>query len=202
MLNHILLENGGLENFRIITNISALIQPLSTGAVLYLILKNKKNEIPRLTDAFKFGIDNWGKLIIVNIVSNLIIGFSFLLLIIPGIYFISKFAFIDAIVVSNDSKDEKPRHLSGELTDGIKGKIVGVGTFFLIIPFTLSIIVAFLNPINMDTIYGLLLTSVIDCFSDILSTLVPISMFILYSENKVIIENEAVVPTGQTFIST
>ncbi|MBP9022758.1 MAG: hypothetical protein KBH06_06115 [Spirochaetes bacterium] len=125
------------------------------------------------------GLKKWIPLIFANFIAGIIIGFSSLLFIVPGIYFVVKYSFIDSIVVTNESIGDKPRKISYQLSKTHGWKIFGTGLLFLTV-YGIIFIVVLCIPVPFQDFTKILVESLRDCITDIFYSLITIAMFLLY----------------------
>jgi len=103
LLENIFIESSAFQNYKNISYICAFFRPISAASIIFLVYKSKLNEIVTYKDAMIVGLKKWIPLIFANFIAGIIIGFSSLLFIVPGVFFVVKYSFIDSIVVTNES---------------------------------------------------------------------------------------------------
>ncbi len=179
LMEHVFVSNSTFENMRNISYLTALFRPISAAAIIYLVYKSKQNETVNFKQAMLVGIQKWIPLIIANFLAGIIVGLTFIFFFIPGVYFVVKYSFIDSIVVVNESTDEKPRKISYELTKTHGWRILGIGLLFLVI-YLIILTAVLCIPVPFQGIEKIIFESLRDCITDIVYSLITISMFLLY----------------------
>jgi len=99
--------------------------PVSYGCY-WIFLKAVRGEPFKVTDMF-FAFQQIGQVIIANILMGLIIGAGFILLIVPGIIFACKLAFVPFLVMDKKMEAVAAIRKSWEMTKGFTGTIFLMG---------------------------------------------------------------------------
>jgi hypothetical protein len=101
----------------------------------WVFLKASRNEAFELKDIFNvFGPHYW-EIVLASLLVSVIIGFGIVLLIVPGIIFACRLAFVPYLVVDKNFKAVDAISKSWEMTKGFAGKIfvMGIVSFFIAI---------------------------------------------------------------------
>jgi|GEM_PF-1394688 len=179
LLENIFIESSAFQNYKNISYICAFFRPISAASIIFLVYKSKLNEIVTYKDAMIVGLKKWIPLIFANFIAGIIIGFSSLLFIVPGVFFVVKYSFIDSIVVTNESIEDNPRKISYHLSKTHGWKIFGTGLLFLTV-YGIIYIAVLCIPVPFQDFTKILIESLRDCIADIFYSLITISMFLLY----------------------
>lgn len=172
-----------LEVIKFINNISQFLYPLVVGATTFLTHKIKTEEECSAINALKAGGKHYWKILKANIIAGLKIFLGFLALIIPGLYFATKYALINPIVICEEEKSILPRNQSQAMTSGIKWPIFWCGFIFFMIPMTISTSYYIFSE-NSSLSHVLTYNTIIDSFTDLLFLLPSIAMYLFYHEVK------------------
>jgi hypothetical protein len=113
--------------------------PLQYG-VSYVYLKAARDEKPEVKDLTKV-LDNYWHIVLANVICGIIVSVGFLLLIIPGIYFLCKLAFVRYLVVEEKMSALDAIDASWKMTDGHADTIFLMG--LLAIPIFIAGLVLF-----------------------------------------------------------
>lgn len=128
-------ESFGYAFFTLFNIAYALIimTPVNYGAA-WLCLKATRGEPFRVTDVF-FAFQQFGNVVLSAILMGAIIGIGLVLLVIPGIIFACKLAFVPYLVMDEKLEAVEAVRRSWSMTRGFTGNIflMGVAAFFIII---------------------------------------------------------------------
>lgn len=103
----------------ILSMIWAMVSLVGTGAVIDLALQHVAGEESvRIGRAIGVGARAWVGLFFVALVSSLVIGVGFLLLVVPGIFFALSYALIFPLIVDGDAKSTDAMGLSRQRMKG------------------------------------------------------------------------------------
>ena len=166
---------------RINNLIQAVFGPISAGALIYAIAKRLRGEEVSYGEAMGVGFSNWGRLFVANLIAGILIMLGFLLLVVPGIMLIVRYALIEPAVVLEGAW--APRERSVELTAGRRWSILGAGLLF----FTGSGAAGFVLGVVQELVAWLDSTGVVvatDCLIDIGESLITIVMVLFYLEAR------------------
>jgi len=105
--------------------------PIEYGAAFTFLLaaRNENFEVKRMFEVFK----NWGNAIFANILQAVIIGMGVVFLIVPGIIFGCKLAFVPYLIVDRRMDAVAAIKESWRLTRGHAWKIFGIGCLALVV---------------------------------------------------------------------
>jgi hypothetical protein len=123
------------ENFRaqlqLTSIVGAVLDPLVTGAVIYVVYASKMGYGFRYRAAFAAGVACWGRVFTTRLVTGLLIVCGTLLLVVPGVVLALRWALIDAAVVLEGLEGGEARRRSTELSEGRRLRILwtGLGTW-------------------------------------------------------------------------
>jgi hypothetical protein len=85
-----------LDNIKFINNIAQILYPLVVGAVTYVAYCNKSNISVNGWEALSKGFHYYWPIVKANIISGFKIVLGLILLIVPGLYFITKYSLYTA----------------------------------------------------------------------------------------------------------
>ena len=107
--------------------------PIEYG-VAYTALKAARGERPEVKDIFEV-FQNYGNAILANILTAIIIGFGIILLIIPGIFFACKLAFVPYLIVDKKMEAVEAVKESWRKTEGhaLTVFLIGFLAIFIVI---------------------------------------------------------------------
>jgi uncharacterized membrane protein len=123
-----------------------VLAPMTWG-VYYAYLKAVRGEKVEIKDMFVF-TRNYGSVLLAYLLTNFIIGIGMVMLIIPGIIFACKLAFVPYLVIDKNMNAMDALKKSWSMTDGYAMNIflIGVMAFFIgivgLIAFFVGIIIA------------------------------------------------------------
>ena len=105
--------------------------PIEYGAAFAFLLgaRNEKLEVKRMFEVFK----NWGNAVLANILQVVIIGMGFVFLIVPGIIFACKLAFVPYLIVDRRMDAVAAIKKSWSMTKGHAWKVFGIGCLALFV---------------------------------------------------------------------
>jgi uncharacterized membrane protein len=129
---------GGWNLFTTAYNI-LVITPLGYG-ISYAYLKSARGETPEINHIFE-GFRNWGNAILAGILTGLIIFAGFILLVIPGIIFACKLAFVPYLLTERKVDATSAIKESWRMTNGHAGTIFLIG--LLGIPIAIAGLICF-----------------------------------------------------------
>ena len=116
--------------------------PVISYGADYMFLRAMRNQEFDIREMFK-GFNNYLNIILANLLVTAIVGFGFMLLIVPGIIFVCRLVFVPYLVMDRDLDPVKAVEKSWEMTRGHGWKIffMGILAFFIIIAGLLCLIV-------------------------------------------------------------
>ena len=102
--NYILKEDSGFfEQFPIMF-IGLLVSPIYTAGVIFYILSVVAGDAIDTKSAWRLGVKYWMPLFILNVFVGVVVTLGFLLLIIPGIICVARYAFAEFELLLNNSR--------------------------------------------------------------------------------------------------
>ncbi len=172
-----------LPNLQISMLLTGAIAPLYVGAFLFAFFRFYQKETVQFHQAFRTGLNTWWRLFAARFFAGIHILLGLCCFVLPGIYLLLRYAFIDAVVVLEGAGPGQALKRSAELTRGIRGRIFAVAVIFLIGIF--FIVISFFSLLNFfemgETLVGnILLDGLLDiCFAILTGVLV-----LLYQETQ------------------
>ncbi len=100
-----------------------LLDPLVTGALFYLFAETMAGRRCGYGQAMAWGLSRWGLLFATRLVVQLLTSLGLLLLILPGIYLMARWALAECAVVFEGATPSEARQRSTELTEGRRMEI-------------------------------------------------------------------------------
>jgi hypothetical protein len=169
-----------VRSFRVGALIEAVFGLIYCGALVYALAQLKCGRRPSYFEAISVGRRNWGRLFSARFFTGLLIVFGLMLLVVPGIVLMVRYAFIDAVVVLERAGGDKARHRSVELTRGFRWQIFVAGLLFFgtFVPLSFAIRVPYeqffpaLNTMATDV--------AVDCVLDMAYAILQIVIFLYY----------------------
>jgi hypothetical protein len=157
---------------------------ISFGALIYATSRLQQGHSPRYRESLYIGIDRWSALFKTRLVASLLTLLGFLLLVIPGIVLLVRFALIEPILVmEGDAGVRKTLSRSNRLTQGFRWNILGTGT--LLIGWTLLAYYLASLPLRflpgLDNVWG---ATLCDCVGEVLALPLWPGMYLLYEEAR------------------
>lgn len=120
--NYLAIEVWGADSIQLPlifgTLVVLLLDPLSTGALLFLFHETLEGRPCSYGRALSFGFSRWGLLIAARVVVQVLVGLGTLALILPGIYLLARWALVECAVVFEGAVPSEARRRSAELTAG------------------------------------------------------------------------------------
>ena len=138
------------EGNSIITFIISMINAILTACYMKYVLnfiRKGKFDTNEIINTLK---EKWLDLLIANILTSIIVGIGFALLIIPGIIASLALAMINYFIIDQNAKGSDSIKLSNEAMKGHKGELFAfrlsfIG-WFILVPFTLGLLLIWLIP--------------------------------------------------------
>lgn len=144
-LSEMYTEGNSVITF-IISMISAILTACYMKYVLNFIRKGKFDT----NDIINTLKEKWLDLLIANILTSLIVGIGFALLIIPGIIASLALAMINYFIIDQNAKGSDSMKLSNEAMKGHKGELfvfrLSFIGWFILVPFTFGLLLIWLIP--------------------------------------------------------
>ena len=174
-------EDDLAKTIRVTLWIERIFGPIYIGAMIYALAQLKQGQRPTYSEAMTVGFRNWGRLFVARFVAGLLIGFGIIALIVPGIVLAVRYALLDPAVILEDANVSESRKRSTQLTEGIRWQIFFAALLFHVAFGVIVIVVA--TPLaflpELDTMAA---NVALDCFFDILYSVIQIVMFLYYWE--------------------
>jgi hypothetical protein len=165
---------------KIIHVIGEFLYFLQVPALIFAISLLSSGEKVTISQAYKFGLYKWHKIIINRFKAGILVLLGLLAFIIPGIILAVRYAFIDIVVTLENTKIS-PLKVSREVGRGYWWKIfmsVVVTTLLIIL---IMCIISFLLLINFNTWW---MVTIIDCITDVIAQIIVVVLFFLYFDLK------------------
>jgi uncharacterized membrane protein len=167
------------SEIRIANFISAILDPIYIGAVIYCVWQIKRGGAFNYNNAMSVGFQNWGKLFTVNLVAGIFIVLGIIAFIIPGIILSLRYCLATSIVIAEGyGNSSVVLKRSADLTKGKRWEIFFVTCMLVILFFVFAIIVAIPFTFSENIVSNVISTSIIDLIIPIF----PISLFLYYWE--------------------
>jgi hypothetical protein len=168
------------RSFRVASLIEGVFGPIYCGALVYVLAQLKDGRRPSYFEAISVGLRNWGRLFSARFFAGLWIMLGLILLVVPGIVLMVRYAFIDAVVVLGGAGGDSARRRSAELTRGFQWQIFFSGLLFFVtfVPLGFAIRVPYeqffpaLNTMATDV--------AADCVLDMAYAIFQIVIFLYY----------------------
>jgi hypothetical protein len=125
-----------------------VLQPIGTAAILHIISQDFIDRRVSIGSAISFAMRRFGILLGTAILAGLVIGVGFILCVIPGILFSIWYVFYAQVVVVEGLGGMNALNRSKTLTEGFRGRVLGV--LFLI--FIITAIVSFSVSMLLETV--------------------------------------------------
>ena len=137
----------GEDNFRLSFKLNQFLDNffgiIATTAVISVVLKRMRGQFSGYFDSFEDGFLYWGKMWWMRFVQRLLLLCLFILLILPGIYFMVRWSLAEVVVVSEGITGLKALRRSRELTMGRFWPVFWLGVFpflFFLLPVAIYIL--------------------------------------------------------------
>ena len=169
-----------MRSYRVTALIETVFGPIYCGALVYALAQLKDGRRPSYFEAISVGLRTWGRLFSARFFAGLWIVFGLILLVVPGIVLMVRYAFIDAVVVLEGVGGDRARRRSAELTRGFRWQIFLAGLLFFVmfVPLSFAIRVPYeqffpaLNTMATDV--------AADCVLDVAYAILQIVIFLYY----------------------
>ena len=170
-----------LRQFRITMMFENIFGPIYIGAMVYALSRIKQGQPPTYSEAILVGLRNWGRLFIAHLIAGLLILLGLIVLVVPGIVLLVRYALLDPAVILEGAAPGEARRRSAELTSGIRWQIFGAGLVFLAGFAVVSILIYL--PVEFFPELDTMATNVVlDCVLDVAFAVIQIVMFLYYWE--------------------
>ncbi|MCI0546175.1 MAG: hypothetical protein L0027_02710 [Candidatus Rokubacteria bacterium] len=121
----------------------------------------------------------WGRLFVVRFVTGLIIVAGFLVLILPGLVLLVRYALVDAVAVLEGGNAADARRRSGDVTAGQRWEIFWTGTVLFAIVLGLNGFLATLVRV-IPPLDHFVVRVLVDCVLAVAQTIFTIALFLFY----------------------
>jgi hypothetical protein len=131
----------------VVVVLTAVIQPLATAAILYVISQEFVGKHPDIGEAFRFAFRRFGLLLGTSILAGLVIMGGMFLCVVPGIIFFIWYVFVAQVVVVEGLGGSGALSRSKELSVGYRGRLIGLLALFIGMNIVLGIAAGMLNRV-------------------------------------------------------
>ena len=147
--------NRDLQAFMGATLLSVVCHCLIAPTVIYSLYKQLQTDAaPPLTESYRWGLSRLWKIIVVTIISGLLIGFGFILLVIPGIIAMIGLYVVYPIAALEDRTAINVLERSWNLTKGYRWRIFAIVVVLLLISLVLNTLIGVVLGIVTTTFVG------------------------------------------------
>lgn len=143
---HVIGEDNFRQSFKLSQFLDNFFGIIATSAVINVIMNSMQGRSSSYLGSLKTGFSYWGKMWWMRFVQGILLLCLFILLILPGIYYLVRWSLAETVVLSEGITGMKALRRSAELTRGLFWPLIWLGVF----PFLI-----FLVPLG---IYILLIT--------------------------------------------
>jgi hypothetical protein len=130
-------------------------------------------------DAMRKGLSAWPRLFVVRLVTGLMVAGGFLLLVLPGLILLLRYAVVDSVAVLEDAGPGQARRRSAELTATQRREIFLTGATLVVVVWTSSLaasaVLQVVPPLNHFVVRVLL-----DCVFAVVQSVFTIALFLFY----------------------
>ncbi|MEA5570667.1 hypothetical protein [Calothrix sp. UHCC 0171] len=159
---------------RIASLISAILDPIYIGAIVYCVWQIKRGGAFNYTNAMSVGLQNWGKLFTVNLVVGIFIVLGTIAFIIPGIMLAVRYSLTTSIViVEGYGNSSVVLKRSANLTTGKRWQIFSISCVLIILLLIMSIIIGIPFVFSNSIISNVISASIVDL-------IIPIFAIVLF----------------------
>jgi Uncharacterised protein family (UPF0259) len=156
-----------------------LLGPLVAAAIIAALARIVRGIPVSYGEAMAHGLAAWPRLFVVRFVTGLIVVGGLLLLVVPGLVFLVRYAVVDPAAVLEGAGPTKARRRSIELTSGQRRDVVLIGgALFLAlgaVSIALSSLIQLVPALNHFVVRVLL-----DCAFAVAQSVFTIALFLLY----------------------
>lgn len=129
---HVIGEDNFRQSFKLQQFLENFFGIIATAAVISVVLKGMRGQPSGYLASMEDGFLYWGKMWWMRFVQGFLLVCLFILLIIPGIYYLVRWSLAEAVVVSEGISGMKALRRSAELTHGHFWPIVWLGTVLML----------------------------------------------------------------------
>jgi hypothetical protein len=173
-------HDEGVWSFQVSALIESIFGPIYCGALIYALAELNGGRRPGYLEAISVGLRSWGRLFSARFFAGVWIVFGLMLLVVPGIVLMVRYAFIDAVVVLEGAGGDNARRRSVELTRGFRWQIFLAGLLFFVAFVPLSLTIAIPYEQFFPAINTMATDVVADCLLDIVYAILQIVIFLYY----------------------
>ena len=185
-----LVTNGLIGDDTAVMGLSNLAEvfagALVTSSILSALATYREGRSPGFRESLASGFQSWGSLVLTNILAGVVILLGFVVLILPGIYFLLTYALIAPIVVLEGTSGRAALTLSGQLTEGRKWSIAVAAFPLFALVLTLGVAYAALEiaseTMALPHLIWVVTTSLIDLAGNVMSVPITILMALFFWE--------------------
>ncbi|BAZ39093.1 hypothetical protein NIES4101_50450 [Calothrix sp. NIES-4101] len=171
---------------RIASVISAILDPIYIGAIIYCLWQIKRGGAFNYSNAMSAGLKTWGKLFTVNLVAGIFIFLGALAFIIPGIMLAVRYSLSTSIViVEGYGNSSVVLKRSATLTAGRRWEIFGISCLLIILLFILAIIIGIPFAFSNSIISNVISTSIVDLLVPVLAIVLFLYYWQAQQEEKI-----------------
>ena len=169
-----------MRSYRVAALIETVFGPIYCGALVYAIAQLKDGRRPSYFEAISVGRRTWGRLFSARFFAGLWILFGLMLLVVPGIVLMVRYAFLDAVVVLEGAGGDSARRRSVELTRGFRWQIFLAGLLFSVTFVTLSFAIRVPYEQFFPALNTMATDVAADCVLDVAYAIIQIVIFLYY----------------------
>ena len=174
--------------FALLSGLLALVaKSVLEGALVYGVVELQRTGSARAGDCLRWGLKKLPKVALVNILYGMIVGFGFLLLVIPGIIFSLMFAVVVPAVVIENCGVMESLNRSDKLTKGYRGLLFLTYFLWWLLMLVISLVVggSFAASGARDSISVVLLQSLVNEMLGTTTTVLTVFIFLgLLNEHR------------------
>jgi hypothetical protein len=171
------------KQMRVTTWIEGIFGPIYIGALVYALARLKQGQEVDYGEAMAAGLKNWGRLFAARLFAGFIVILGLIALVVPGVIFLIRYAFLDSVVVLEGMEAGKARLRSSDLTKGRRWKIFGAAVVFYI-AFGVIAFLLYLPQSIADQLNVMAYDVVMDCILDLVFAVIQIAIFLFYWEAR------------------
>lgn len=172
-------EAGVPRGVAVILSTELVLGPLVAGAIIAALDRIARGEPASYSEALGDGLAVWPRLFLVRVVTGLIIAGGLLLLVVPGVILLVRYALVDSVAVLEGAGPGAARRRSAELTASQRRDIFMTGGALFVAVWvasmTLSVVLHAVPPLNHFVVRVLL-----DCAFAVGQTVFTIALFLFY----------------------
>jgi hypothetical protein len=167
-------------SFQVGSLLESFFGPISGGALVYALAQLKEGRRPSYWEALSVGLRNWGRLFAARFFAGFYILLGLILLVVPGIMLMVRYAFIDPVVVLEGASGDRARRRSAELTRGFRWQIFLAGLLFSVIVVPLGFVIRIPYEEFFPALNTMATDVAVDCVFDLVYVILQIVIFLYY----------------------